>query len=684
MKLRRTIFGVCASAALMAVASTQGAVAQIWEEYTLSIQSLPYEPQTNQGVQIPRSQFRDLFAPTVVDPDNGVAGPIDIGFPFEYNNQIYTQIYICVNGWISFQNPGAYITDDPLSLFQGTRPNLTIAPFFGDHYLRTPVNDDYDQSLRPYSPSTIRVVKRPYDSTRNVTIIEWEDLNINYQFDPTRINDPFAPIANVKPQASSVGSFQAWLIEGPQGRTSRQGTIQFHYGAIGPRVPFPDSVGAIVKTSSASVGIEGDISVPGGTTSFINAVAFAEYGGRLDSTINSRRLTNQWPPTTLPGRAFVFEGTGLRRLQNWGDGDADLTQLDDAIPAYIREDQRRFVNFLDVIRILRHQATRNVQFDYSYGRHGFHGDVNHDGRFYYSTRNYNNTADSLGFNNRLVTYMVKYPIKSDNYQTPFPLDNSFNGFLFDADQFDAGLIMTYLAAKLPVLPWLPDTLPTFTGKLAPGLVANDVNLSKAASVVGRRVEIPVTLNGYLNGGTGLGLEATNGTRILEVRPMVKTDDAWVEAVASEERLALAATGQFGPNDVIATLVVEANDEGDVTFRDVKLGADEKGVRKFNILGATTGDASTLSLSQNVPNPFTAHMSTTIGYSVPTESQVSIRVFDVLGREVATLVNATMKDGSYEATWNGLDGFGKPVASGVYYCRIEAAGESRTVTMQVSK
>jgi hypothetical protein len=325
-----------------------------------------------------------------------------------------------------------------------------------------------------------------------------------------------------------------------------------------------------------------------------------------------------------------------------------------------------------------------VQFDYSYGRHGFHGVVNHDGRFYYSNRNYNNTADSLGFNNRLVTYMVKYPVKSDNYQTPFPLDNSFNGFLFDADQFDAGLIMTYLAAKLPVLPWLPDTLPTFTGKLAPGLVANDVNLSKAASVVGRRVEIPVTLNGYLNGGTGLRLEAANGTRIVEVRPMMKTDDAWVEAVASEDRLALAATGQFGPNDVIATLVVEANDEGDVTFRDVKLGADEKGVRKFNVFGATTGEASTLSLNQNVPNPFMARTSTTIGYNVPTESQVSIRVFDVLGREVATLVNATMKNGSYEATWNGLDGFGKPVASGVYYCRIEAAGESRTMTMQVSK
>jgi hypothetical protein len=684
MKLRRTIFGVIASAALLSVAATQGAVAQIWEEYTLSIVSKPYEPQTNKGTQIPRSQFRDLFAPNVVDPDNGVAGPISLGFPFEYNNQIYTQIYVCVNGWISFQNPGAYITDDPYSLFQGQRPNLTIAPFFGDHYLRTPVNDEFDPGLRPYTPSTIRVVNAPVDAQgRNTTIIEWEDLNINYNFDPTRPDDPFAPIGNVRPQASSVGSFQVWLTEALPGQASRQGSIEFHYGPIGPRVPFPDTSGTIVKTSGASVGIEDEPAVPGGSTTYINAVAYRESGGREDSARQSRRLTRVWPPTGLPGRIFLFEGTGVRRIQSWGDGDADLTQLDVAVPQYIREDQRRFVTFLDVIRILRHQASRNVPFDFSYGRHGFHGDVNHDGRFYYSTRNYSNTGDSLGFNNTLVRYVVKFPTKSDNYQTPTPLDNSFSGFFFDADQFDASLIMLYLSAKLPVLPWLPDTLPTFSGKLAPGLVANDVNL-KGGSVVGNRIEIPITFNGYLKGALGVGMEATNGTRIVEVRTMTKTDDAWVEAVASEERLALAAAGSFDPNDVIATLVVEANDNGDVTFQDVKVGADEKSVRKFNIYGATSGDASMLSLGQNTPNPFSAYTTTTIGYNLPADGRVSIRVFDVLGHEVTTLVNSTMKAGSYAANWNGLDGFGKPVASGVYYCRIEAAGESRTVAMQVSK
>lgn len=699
MKLRRTIFGAAAGAAFLALAATQG-VAQIIEEYTPSIQSKVYRPQTNQGIQITRNQFRDNFAPNVVNPDDGVAGPIPIGFEFEFSGSVYTQIYVCVNGWLSFQNPGAFITSDPYSLFNAQRPNLTIAPFFGDHYLRTPGFDETDPTGRFYTPSTIRYVSIP--SARDgsgaqvfpdTLVVEWEDLNINYNFDPTRPDDPFAPVANVEPQAPSVGSFQAWLIQHPMGSVSKQGAIEFHYGPVGahPPVPNSDTVGTIVKTSGASVGIESAPLVQNGQTSFINAVgyleglAFSNNPARLrDSATRSRRLTRIWPPSGLPGRIFRFDGTGVRRIQRWGDGDADLTQLDATLPEFIREDQRRFVTFLDVIRILRHQATRNVPFDSTFGRHGFHGDVNHDGRFYYSSRKLDNSGDSLDAFNRIVYYVVKYPIKSDNPETPPPLDNSYNGFLFDADAFDASLIMLYLAAKLPVLPWLHDTLPHFTGKFVPQNVASDVNVTNGVVSGNNRIEIPVTFNGYLSGALGVGMEAVNGTRIIEVKTMPKTDNAWVEAVASENRLALAAAGNFNPNDVIATLVVEANGNGDVTFNNIKVGSEEKAMRKFNIFGATAGDANSLSLTQNFPNPFAPNSTTVLGYTVPTDGMVNIRIFNVLGREVKSLVAAPVKAGSYTIEWNGLDNLGKEVESGVYYCRIEAAGQSRTTAMQVRK
>jgi hypothetical protein len=696
MKLRRTIFGAVAGAAFLALAATQG-VAQIIEEYQPSIQARFYRPQTNQGIQITRNQFRDNFAPNVVDADDGVAGPIGIGFTFEYASQLYTQIYVCVNGWVSFENPGAYLTNDPYSLFNSQRPNVTLAPFFGDHYLRTPGFDDTDPKGRFYTPSTIRYVSLP--SARvggnqvqpDTLVVEWQDLNINYRFDPTQPDNPFAPVANVQPQAPSVGSFQLWIIQAPVGAVSQQGSIEFQYGDVGPKppVPFSDTVGSIVKTSGASVGIEGRPGVPGGQTSFINAVAYRENlainpVALKDSATRSRRLTKVWPPSGFPGRAFVFTGTNFRRILKWGDGDADLTQLDANLPQYIRDDQKRFVTFLDVIRILRHQATRSILFDSTFGRHGYHGDVNHDGRFYYSTRKKDNSADSLDAQNRVVSYVVRYPIKSVDENTPSPLDNSFNGFLYDADAFDASLIMLYLAAKLPVLPWLPDTLPHFTGKLTPNSMANDISMQPGVVTGSNRIEIPVTFNGILSGALGVGMEATNGTRIVEVKAMPRSDNAWVEAVSSENRLALAAAGNFNPNDVIATLVVEANSNGDVTFNNVKVGAEQKGMRKFNIFGATAGDASSLNLTQNFPNPFTPNTTTVLGYNLPTDGTVNIRVYNVLGREVKTLVDAPMHAGSYSVEWNGLDGFGKPVESGVYYCRIEAAGQSRTTAMQVRK
>jgi|GEM_PF-1951158 len=687
MKLRRTFFGAAVGVALAALAVTQGAVAQIDEEYSLKIEPRQYQPLTNQGVQITRNQFKNLFAPTVVDADNGVAGPLPIGFEFEYNNQIFTQFYVCVNGWLSFQNPGAYLTDDPFSLFNGTRPNLTVAPFFGDHYVRTPGYDEFDSKGRYYTPSTIRYVLFPPDgSGRSRLAVEWENLNINYRFDPSRPDDPFAPVDSVRPQATSVGSFQAWLIEADTNNPTRQGTIEFHYGPVGPRppVPIPDTVGSIVKTSGASVGIEDEPAVPNGQTRYLNAVAFAESGQNLDSALQSRRLTRVWPPTRFPGLAFVFEGTGVQRKPDWGDGDANLTQLDFNIPDYIREDQRRFVTFLDVIRILRHSASREVDYDSTMGRHGYHGDVNHNGRFYYSTSNYNNTGDSIGFNGRIIRYRVNWPVKSENENTPQPNDNTFSGFFYDADEFDAGLIMTYLAAKLPVLPWLPDTLPYFSGKLAPGNVASDIQLSSGGVIGSRRIEIPVTLNGFRSGAIGVAMEALEGTRILEVKTPERTDNAWVEAVATEGRLALAGAGNFGPNDVIATLVVEADEAGNVAFGNVRFCEEDRSARKLNIYGATTGDANSVSLSQNVPNPFSVNGVTSIGYTLPVDGAVTVRVFDVLGREVRTLVNADMKAGSYAAEWNAKDDNGRTVETGMYFCRIEAAGQSRAIAMQVRK
>jgi hypothetical protein len=72
------------------------------------------------------------------------------------------------------------------------------------------------------------------------------------------------------------------------------------------------------------------------------------------------------------------------------------------------------------------------------------------------------------------------------------------------------------------------------------------------------------------------------------------------------------------------------------------------------------------LSQNYPNPF--NPTTEIRFSVGTYGHTSLRVFDLLGREVAKLMNEEKPAGSYRMTWNASG-----IPSGVYFYRLEAGG-----------
>ncbi len=71
-----------------------------------------------------------------------------------------------------------------------------------------------------------------------------------------------------------------------------------------------------------------------------------------------------------------------------------------------------------------------------------------------------------------------------------------------------------------------------------------------------------------------------------------------------------------------------------------------------------------SLNQNYPNPF--NPSTTIGYSIPENSFVTIKIFDVLGNEVASLVNSQMEAGEHSINFNASN-----LSSGIYYYQINA-------------
>jgi len=73
------------------------------------------------------------------------------------------------------------------------------------------------------------------------------------------------------------------------------------------------------------------------------------------------------------------------------------------------------------------------------------------------------------------------------------------------------------------------------------------------------------------------------------------------------------------------------------------------------------------LQQNYPNPF--NPSTTISYQLPGDNQVTLTVFDVLGRKIVTLVNEVKGTGAYSVTWDGTNGAGKKVGGGMYLYQL---------------
>jgi len=96
----------------------------------------------------------------------------------------------------------------------------------------------------------------------------------------------------------------------------------------------------------------------------------------------------------------------------------------------------------------------------------------------------------------------------------------------------------------------------------------------------------------------------------------------------------------------------------------------------------TPSASEVTLAQNAPNPF--NPSTVISFNLPRDGRVSLRVFDVRGRLVRTLVDGNQPAGAHAVDWDGRDDRGAPAASGVYLYRLEAGGQARQRSMLLVK
>jgi flagellar hook assembly protein FlgD len=92
--------------------------------------------------------------------------------------------------------------------------------------------------------------------------------------------------------------------------------------------------------------------------------------------------------------------------------------------------------------------------------------------------------------------------------------------------------------------------------------------------------------------------------------------------------------------------------------------------------------TTYRLLENYPNPF--NPATTIRYSMTQPGQVTLKIYDITGRLVNTLIDAQMPQGIHRISWDGRDANGISVATGVYFYTIETPNMSKTAKMVLIK
>jgi len=98
-------------------------------------------------------------------------------------------------------------------------------------------------------------------------------------------------------------------------------------------------------------------------------------------------------------------------------------------------------------------------------------------------------------------------------------------------------------------------------------------------------------------------------------------------------------------------------------------------------GVSDDPASICHLYQNYPNPFSS--GTVISYRLPSDSHVTVSVYNVLGQEVRALVDAAQRAGDRSVAWDGRSNSGQDVSPGTYFLKLRAGNETSSIRMLLS-
>jgi len=584
----------------------------------------------------------------IVDWNDGYV-KVPIGFSFEFNGEVYDHVFVNVNGFLTFgrmdngrlieppllmeatQKPAdAFFNDDP------SYPVNVIAPFWGDHYYR-----EKNSNFNGYLESEIAYLTKEVDALgHKVFIIQWKNININYMLDGEKIK-------------SSVGNFQVRIYQSVD-LYSRQGDVEFCYGQVGGNKNTQDDR-IIVKNSV--VGMKGYKKAQGVEADFVNALAWdndpVDMMGEASTT---KELTNQWTPSGGTDFRIRFQSYGRSKEKLWwGDGDVDFSKVEGGKHHQYYDYQNRWVTPNDVRVIMKSMAT-GVLLDPTIERAAYHGDVNHNGRYFY---NKDGNKVDITWKNSFFDDSLQNPITKE-------ISNPRQQIYFQVTEYDAAIILAYIGARCPELPWLLDSIPAWGKVNSIDNPATGLKIGEIKKLNDNKYQFPVFLNGNLNGPLSFKFHV-NGTIV----DMVGNENLNVVVENSENIAVLSGSGEFNEDEYLCMITVNS-DEANLELTDVRFNDNT-----HNNISLATSVNSGNEVSGNVivtPNPVAN--SATITINTENEAKYIVTVYDMLGNKLAELYNGVLNQGINNISWN------PNLEAGMYFISVEGNNSTESIKVIV--
>ena len=251
---------------------------------------------------------------------------------------------------------------------------------------------------------------------------------------------------------------------------------------------------------------------------------------------------------------------------------------------------------------------------------------------------------------------------------------------------DASYVLQYTVGLIDALPYTPDEVAGSTG---------DFMMEDMGAEAGMMIDVPITISNAEN-VNGLKGRLTYDPAVLALDTLIFGEflnGYMIEMNETEPGQILFAASGNQPNTetgTIANLTFEVLEgfygESSVTLSDLRVNENEElevgaEMTVNYVLGISrAGVPEVFALHQNYPNPF--NPVTRINYDLPKDDQVKITIYDMMGRQVTTLINQNQTAGYKSVRWDATNQLGESVSAGLYMYVIEAGAfrESRKMVL----